>query len=59
MGWVPGREPDPLQVELVKALCDEQLLRGKLFFVGDYKPLDSGFNYEKLGVSPRPVSYYR
>jgi hypothetical protein len=27
--------------------------------VGDYQPLGSGFNYEKLGVKPRPVSYYR
>ena len=28
-------------------------------YVDDYKPLVSGFNYEKLGVKPRPVSYYR
>ncbi len=27
--------------------------------VGDYQPRDSGFNYEKLGVKPRPVSDYR
>lgn len=27
--------------------------------VGDYQPLGSGFNYQKLGVKPRPVSYYR
>ncbi len=27
--------------------------------VGIYKPLVSGFNYEKLGVRPRPVSDYR
>jgi len=27
--------------------------------VGHYQPLDSGFNYEKLGVKPRPVSHYR
>jgi len=31
------QDTDPLQVELVEALCDEQLIRGKLFFVGDYK----------------------
>ena len=31
------QDTDPLQVELVKALCDDGLLRGKLFFVGDYK----------------------
>jgi len=27
--------------------------------VGTYEPLESGFNYEELGVKPRPVSYYR
>jgi hypothetical protein len=27
--------------------------------VGDYAPLGSGFNYEKLGVIPRPPSYFR
>lgn len=27
--------------------------------VGEYKPLVSGFNYEKLGVRPRPVSHYQ
>lgn len=27
--------------------------------VGTYKPLESGFNYEELGVVPRPVSAYR
>ena len=31
------QDTDPLQVELVKALCDNEHLRGKLFFVGDYK----------------------
>ena len=28
-------------------------------YVGSYTPLVSGFNYEKLGVVPRPVSEYR
>ena len=28
-------------------------------YVGPYEPLESGFNYPKLGVVPRPVSYYR
>ena len=28
-------------------------------YVGPYTPLVSGFNYEKLGVAPRPVSKYR
>ena len=27
--------------------------------VGSYKPLESGFNYEELGVKPLPVSAYR
>ena len=27
--------------------------------VGDYKPLKGGFNYDKLGVQPRPVSHYK
>lgn len=27
--------------------------------VGVYQPLGSGFNYEKLGVKPRPASHYR
>jgi ATP-dependent helicase/nuclease subunit A len=31
------QDTDPLQVELVRALCHENLLGGKLFFVGDLK----------------------
>ena len=31
------QDTDPLQVELVTALCGEGLAAGKLFFVGDYK----------------------
>jgi ATP-dependent helicase/nuclease subunit A len=31
------QDTDPLQVELVKALCDDDVPGGKLFFVGDYK----------------------
>jgi len=31
------QDTDPLQVDLVKALCGEMLTQGKLFFVGDYK----------------------
>ncbi|MEL6107714.1 MAG: ThuA domain-containing protein [Planctomycetota bacterium] len=27
--------------------------------IGEYKPLKSGFNYEKLGVTPKPVESYR
>ncbi|MEX0938106.1 MAG: UvrD-helicase domain-containing protein [Pirellulales bacterium] len=31
------QDTDPLQVELIRALCGERLVGGKLFFVGDYK----------------------
>ncbi len=31
------QDTDPLQVELVRALCDGSVADGKLFFVGDYK----------------------
>ena len=27
--------------------------------IGEYKPLKPGFNYEKLGVKPRKIEYYR
>jgi len=27
--------------------------------VGEYLPLESGFNYDELGVEPHPVSFYR
>ena len=27
--------------------------------VGTYKPLESGFNYEELGVVPNPVNFYK
>ena len=27
--------------------------------VGNYDPLKSGFNYEELGVKPRPVNFYK
>lgn len=27
--------------------------------IGDYQPLPSGFNYEALGVVPRPVAFYK
>ena len=31
------QDTDPLQVEMVKAICDNEHLGGKLFFVGDHK----------------------
>jgi FG-GAP-like repeat/Trehalose utilisation len=27
--------------------------------VGSYEPLESGFNYQELGVKPRPVTFYK
>ena len=27
--------------------------------VGDYKPLESGFNYSEIGVSPHPAAFYK
>ena len=27
--------------------------------IGTYQPLESGFNYDELGVKPHPVSFYR
>ncbi|MFO0925182.1 MAG: ThuA domain-containing protein [Pirellulales bacterium] len=32
---------------------------GRVDIVGQYQPLESGFNYDALGVRPRPVSFYR
>ncbi len=26
---------------------------------GDYQPLDSGFDYSKLGVKPKPATAYK
>jgi len=43
------QDTDPLQVELVEALCDDELLGGKLFFVGDYKQSV----YRFRGADPR------
>ena len=31
------QDTDPVQVDLIKALCGQNLQNGKLFFVGDYK----------------------
>jgi ATP-dependent helicase/nuclease subunit A len=43
------QDTDPLQVELVKALCDNEVTRGKLFFVGDFKQSI----YRFRGADPR------
>ena len=43
------QDTDPLQVELVKSLCGERLLDGKLFFVGDSKQSI----YRFRGADPR------
>ena len=47
------QDTDPLQVELVKALCDNEYLRGKLFFVGDYKQSIYRFRGADPGVFRR------
>ncbi len=39
---------------------EDQISAGRsVDYVGPYEPLSSGFNYPKLKVIPRPVSYYR
>lgn len=43
------QDTDPLQVELVKALCGDHLRKGKLFFVGDSKQSI----YRFRGADPR------
>jgi ATP-dependent helicase/nuclease subunit A len=43
------QDTDPLQVELVRALCDGRVADGKLFFVGDYKQSI----YRFRGADPR------
>jgi ATP-dependent helicase/nuclease subunit A len=43
------QDTDPLQVELVKAMCDNDVSRGKLFFVGDFKQSI----YRFRGADPR------
>ena len=43
------QDTDPLQVELVKSLCDNEHLRGKLFLVGDHKQSI----YRFRGADPR------
>lgn len=40
-------------------LEDEISADRSIDYVGEYKPLDSGFAYENLGVKPKPVSHYR
>ncbi len=49
------QDTDPLQVELVKALCGEGLAAGKLFFVGDYKQSI----YRFRGADPQVFSELR
>ncbi len=43
------QDTDPLQVELVAALCNHEVTRGKLFFVGDHKQSI----YRFRGADPR------
>ncbi len=32
---------------------------GSVEIVGSYQPLESGFNYQELGVKPRPVTFFK
>lgn len=47
------QDTDPVQVELVKSLCGERRLAGKLFFVGDYKQSIYRFRGADPGVFRR------
>ena len=49
------QDTDPLQVELVRALCDDEVARGKLFFVGDFKQSI----YRFRGADPRVFQQLR
>lgn len=40
-------------------LEDQIVETSSVEFVGPYAPLDSGFDYARLGVAPKPVSAYR
>ena len=50
------QDTDPLQVELIQALCDNDHLRGKLFFVGDHKQSIYRFRGAQPHVFHRAVS---
>lgn len=39
-------------------LEDQITANSSMDIVGEYNPLESGFNYEKLGVVPKPVAAY-
>jgi hypothetical protein len=41
------------------AMEDKITAESSVDISGVYKPLSSGFNYEKLGVKPQPPSYYK
>jgi ATP-dependent helicase/nuclease subunit A len=47
------QDTDPLQVELIKALCGKQQQNGKLFFVGDFKQSIYRFRGADPGVFRR------
>lgn len=40
-------------------LSDKISADSSVDIIGDYEPLESGFNYKKLGVEPRKADYYR
>lgn len=49
------QDTNPIQAELVKALCESEIAAGKLFFVGDFKQSI----YRFRGAEPRVFHDYR
>ena len=40
-------------------LADQIKPDSNMAIIGEYKPMKDGFNYDKIGVKPRPASYFR
>lgn len=65
MGSATDLESEGLRRLIINAaywsLTMEAAIRpdSRVDIVGAYKPLESGFNYKELGVTPKPVSAYR
>jgi hypothetical protein len=60
---LPNKELEPLPVAWVKPWKTSNGKIARVFHCtmgsGSYEPLESGFNYEELGVKARPVAFYR
>jgi hypothetical protein len=52
-----GGDEEPLRAG--SARPDQVSAKSSVELVGPYEPLESGFNYEKLGVVPKPPAAYR